>query len=597
MERFFMVLILRISLPFWITIFTASLMNDLYPIYTEEYNCQDCYKCVRRCPVKAIRIEDNKASVLPDYCILCGTCVEVCPSEAKKMRNDVGRAKELLKNELKVIASIAPSFVAEFGDIKVGQLIAGLKELGFYAVSETALGAEYVSEATAEYLEEQPSGVYISSACPSVVEEVRKYHPELVSQIVPVKSPLLAHCELLKDRCGDDVVVVFIGPCIAKKLESDQHKDTLKAAITFQDLKQWFDEEGVLPELLPDGMTFYPYSSVDGSVYPVDGGMNYGIKKFLKEDDVTFMSFSGSDNVSDVLQNVDQWELSDKVFLELLTCRGGCINGPGKSTQQGIGIGNHRVIQYNKCASLEDNGQKGGMNGKYNLSLSFSAHEQEQVVTPTEQEIFDVLETVGKYSIKDHLNCGGCGYNTCRNFAIAMLQGKAEQAMCVSYMRQQAQEKASALLQQIPAAVVVVNNHLKVVECNRKFASLIGDEGEMIFEVKPRMEGSDIKKLFEHYQLFEMLLQSGDEELQRDVTINGNRLHVSLFTIQKKKIVGAIIQDLFDPIVKSDYVKNKAADVIQRNMETVQKIAFLLGENASYTNSMLNSITKSFEKE
>ncbi|HPF08397.1 MAG TPA: [Fe-Fe] hydrogenase large subunit C-terminal domain-containing protein, partial [Candidatus Cloacimonadota bacterium] len=191
------------------------------PIYTEKTECQDCYKCVRECPVKAIRVIEGSAQVMSDACILCGRCTEVCPVGAKKIRDDLGEAIELLKRKERVYVSLAPTFRTEFNGLDSNKLVAALNSLGFAGVSETALGAQEVSASCAQLLAEGSNPLLISSACPSVVHLIEQYYPHLVPQISPVDSPLQAHCKMLKKAFGDDIGIVFIGPCVAKKNEAE----------------------------------------------------------------------------------------------------------------------------------------------------------------------------------------------------------------------------------------------------------------------------------------------------------------------------------------------------------------------------------------
>ena len=216
-----------------------------YPLYTIKNNCLDCYKCVRSCPVKAIKIEDNSAQIIPELCIACGACYQVCPVKAKQPRNDLVRAKHLLNAGKDVYVSLAPSWITEFPEIKPEQMIAAIRRLGFKGVGETAVGAEEVSASVAKILEQSSGGLYISTACPAVVEYINKYMPEMSGHLTPLSSPLLAHCRMMKERLGHDIEIVFVGPCIAKKLEADRHPDLLNLSLTFGDLRQWFKDAGV----------------------------------------------------------------------------------------------------------------------------------------------------------------------------------------------------------------------------------------------------------------------------------------------------------------------------------------------------------------
>ena len=221
-------------------------MKPLNPIYTKERECQDCHKCIRECPVKAIRVEDGYARVVPQLCIMCGNCVLVCPSSAKRVRDDLPSAKALMTCGRKVIASLAPSFVAQYAGARPAQLIHALKKLGFYAVSETALGAQQVSAGIHSMMQSEPKKIWISSACPVVVDFIGKYHPECQSHIFGVLSPLLTHCKMLRAHYGDEIAIVFIGPCIAKKTEAEQHPELLDTVLTFEDLDNWLIEKDIV---------------------------------------------------------------------------------------------------------------------------------------------------------------------------------------------------------------------------------------------------------------------------------------------------------------------------------------------------------------
>ena len=316
---------------------------DLKPIYTEPENCQDCYKCVRECPVKAIQIEDNKAYIIEERCIYCGHCTQVCPTGAKKIRDGVSRTRLILQNYPRVILSLAPSWACEFEDLSIGQLIAAIRKLGFSGVSETAIGAELVSSRVSDYLQQSQPGVYISSACPVVVEYIRKYSTEHTPAITPMLSPMLAHARILKDYYGNDLKVIFAGPCICKKLEADHFKDLVEVAITFKDLKNWFEKENIHPEQLAPAAEahFIPWQAGIGSLYPVEGGMLPGIDGESKK--IVKMAFSDLSNIKDVIKNLDTRREKDTIFLELLACKGGCINGPAKLSQTSLAIKKYNI--------------------------------------------------------------------------------------------------------------------------------------------------------------------------------------------------------------------------------------------------------------
>lgn len=566
-------------------------MNITKPIFTAKNDCQDCYKCVRNCPVKAIRIANNCASVIDELCITCGKCVEVCPVGAKKVRPDVEKLKLLIDNGEKIVLSLAPSWTSSFPNVSAASMIKALKELGFYAVSETALGAEMVNRYTRDNLQNQETGVTISSACPTIVDLINRHFPQSSGRIAHVASPLIAHTKYIKENFGTDVHVAFAGPCISKKREADKNPDLLEASITFWELEQWMEDEVVefKSDATSNDFHFEPIEAVSGAIYPIDGGMIAGINRNNSVGDVRFMSFSGMESAKQVLNDVQQWQPKSKIFIELLACSGGCINGPGAKHKGSMALRQNCVLDLSrtKNKTIEENRELNS-----NIDINYNQLENCTVrsTSHTENEIIDALRAVGKQSAKDELNCGGCGYDSCREFAIAMLEGKAEQNMCVSYMRRVAHDKATVLLQRMPSGVIVVDENLKVVECNQNVARMLGDEVSMIYEADPGMSGASLEKLVPFHKMFSNVLTTGKDLLNKDVRLEGKMFKVSVFSIQEHKIVGAIIRNLSNPDVRSDEIISRAKSVIKENLQTVQQIAYLLGENASKSETMLNSI-------
>jgi len=565
-------------------------MNFLNPIFTEKAECQDCYKCVRECPVKAIKVEGGHAEVMKDHCIYCGHCVEVCPVGAKRVREDLARVKQLLKLKEKVIASIAPSFISEYPELRPAQMVCALKKLGFYGVSETALGAQNVSACVAMMLSGEDSGVHISSACPTVVEYIKKYKPELSGYVTKLLSPLLSHCKLLKKLYGDDTGIVFIGPCISKKKEAGAHQNLLDIAITFEDLCRWFEEEGIDPEQMQDTKAdvFIPHTAKEGALYPVDGGMIAGIKANCTTKEAAFMTFSGIKNFKDMLNGLNQLNTDSNIFIELLSCEGGCINGPKTKKRSSTVVKRFRVINN---AQYPENEIPRKPDVDISADILINAI---SIRDYADSDIRSVLRSIGKFALKDELNCSGCGYDTCKEFACALLDGKAEKTMCVSYMRKLAQNKANALIKTMPSGVVIVDEKLKIIECNLNFAKIFGKDVEAVFDAKPGMEGAALEKIVPFHNLFKDVLETGKELIGKLVRYKMSVLSASIFSIEPNSIVGAVIQDITVPSVRKEQIIHKTQQVIRKNLATVQKIAYLLGENASETEVILNSITESF---
>lgn len=565
-------------------------MNYLKPIYTEKGNCQDCYKCVRACPVKAIKVENGSATVVYELCIVCGNCVDVCPSGAKKVRDDLGRARQLIKMKERVIASLAPSFVSEFRGYSANQIITALKSLGFHGVSETALGAQEVSANVAHRLNSSKGEILISTACPTVVEYIRKYHPGSSSRLTNFLSPLLSHCRILKKQYGEDTGIVFIGPCISKKQEAGAHPELLDAAITYNDLRRWLSESEISLDEFPSlgDERFIPERADEGALYPIEGGMSAGIRGNLQLVNNEFMNFSGITSISNALDGLHDLKPEKNLFLELLACEGGCINGPQSADRCSTVLKKYNIMQYASYPSE---------NIPRNPSVSIEEYfEQPPVIKKnfSTAEIAGQLRDIGKISLKDELNCAGCGYNTCRDFAVSLLEEKSEKTMCVSYMRQLAQKKANALIQTMPSGIVIVDDKMKIVESNENWAKLMGEEVEMLFEVKPGLEGAFLHKIIPFHKLFQNVIETGNDIVGKEINYNNAVLLFSIFTIEKHRFVGGIFRDITEPWVRKEQIINKAKQVIKKNLSTVQKIAYLLGENAAETEVILNGIIESF---
>lgn len=601
-------------------------MNFRNPIYTEKTQCQDCYKCIRECPVKAIRVESGHAMVVPELCVLCGHCVTICPAGAKRVRDDLSRARQLLTLKERVIVSLAPSFASEFAGVGPERLVRAIKRLGFFGVSETAIGADLVSAQVAEDFRADPARrLFLSSACPAAVEYVKRYMGELAPCITDRASPLLAHARFLRESFGADIGVVFVGPCIAKKREADVWS-TIDCAITFRDLRRWLGDEGVSldgtlgswqnplgsphTEVSPGGFGsqhidsspgmlsstgassdtdgFIPFRAAKGALYPVDGGMIAAVKKYPGAEGIHMMSVTGLDGIESTLRGLDPASLARPLFLEMLSCPGGCVNGPQVASSGPQAIKRIDVLEYAQGARDTLEGRRPEMSGTLPFSGAIA-------VAHGDDEIRAALRQVGKLSVEDELNCGSCGYDTCRSFVAAMLEARAEKTMCVSYMRKLAQKKANGLIRSIPSGVVICDSSLKIIECNENFARLMGDEILSMFEAKPGMEGADLERITALSRLFRMVMGDDCPDVVEHEIREGKKIfHATVFSIEKGDSACGVIQDVTAPQIQKDRVIRQTKRVINKNLAVVQKIAYLLGENAAETEATLNSIIESF---
>lgn len=561
-----------------------------YPIYTVKTECQDCYKCVRHCPVKAIKVENGHATVVPELCIACGHCVEICPAHAKKVRNDSETAKELIKTKKAVYVSIAPSWISDFENISPVKMITALKLLGFTGISETALGAQAVSANVAKMLKNHKHGALISSACPVVVDYIRKYQDKFVPAISKFLSPALAHANILRHVYGKDIAVIFIGPCIAKKNEADRHPELINAALTFNELRDWFASENInLDNIVSnDAEKFIPEEAEEGAIYPIGGGMNKTLQLMPESNDIILSDFDGLENLKLTLNDLKPEQIDEPVFIEALACHGGCVHGPGVQHKSPGLLERLRVIA--NCHLPETSPER-----ECNLDITDN-QEADKVEDPEVmlQELLQALRSIGKTTPEDELNCGGCGYDSCRNFATALVLKKAETSMCVSFMRKKAQQKANALLRTIPSGVVIVDQNLELIECNRRFAEIFGNATVEIFDAKPGMNGADLKRLVPFYDLFNNCLNSSKDIYRNSYRFGNRLLDITIFNIEVNEVVGAVIADVTNTELRREQIAKRASEVINKNLNTVQDIACKLGEHMAETEILLRSISEEY---
>ncbi len=565
-------------------------MDKLYPVYTLNNECHDCYKCVRQCHVKAISIQQGHASVLPDKCIACGNCVQACPNNAKRVRNDIEKVKNLFLAKQEVIVSLAPSWSGIF-EYSPSKMITMLKKLGFKHVSETALGAQEVSIECAKIMKNCDNGLFISSACPVVVDYIRLYNTKFLPNIVPVASPALTHAKMLKEIYGKGVRIVFIGPCIAKKNESDANPDLIDVALTYEELKYWFQEEFISANDIEDtgGEIFVPESACEGSLYAMEGGMNETIKKGEMADDVQFLNISSIENLEKALKGLDCANITKKIFIEALACNGGCLAGPCNSSKKS------ELLRISDLLSKVKTRNKIPSEPKTVVKKHYEQKQLEKHNYDYET-ISEALKKIGKYTEEDELNCGGCGYNTCRELACALLSGEAEPSMCVSYMRKIAMQKAAAMLRCMPSAIVMVDKDLKIVESNEAFMKMFCSDMYDIFSERPEgLNGACIDRIVDFADIFKETLKTAKDIHKEHYPVKNKLYDISAFSIEKNELAGAIITDVTQSEMGREKIAQKAHEVINKNIAIVQEIACLLGEHMVETELLLSTIAQDYD--
>lgn len=556
----------------------------LYPLESKTNNCKNCYKCIRNCPVKAISFFENKASILHDACILCGKCYLVCPQGVKVVRDDVKRVLALLIKKEKVVISLAPSFLNSFENISFKQIQEAAKKCGFFEVEETAIGATIVKNAYDEMVNKNEQSIIISSCCPSINLLISKHFPDCVPYLAPVLTPMLAHAKYIKARYGEETKVVFVGPCIAKKHEADENKDLVEAAISFDDLNMIFSKFDI--ELKEDLQTYVDHSKA--RFFPTCGG----IIKTMKQDNpkYKYLSIDGVENAMRALSDIKHGNI-DHCFIEMSACPGSCVNGPL--------IGNfHRSVLKGYYMVEKSAGKKDFCLTDEEVDI---AHQYEpsnlKESIPSEEEINRVLIATGKPTIADRLDCGSCGYPSCRDKAIAIIQGKAVKEMCLPELIKRANSFSDRLVKTFHEGLIVVDSDLKIKLINRYMADLVGVKkiSDVIGkDVSFILDPAYFIKTFEDKKNFHQVILMGEYNTYIDLSIfydeDSNVLIGAYKNVTKEIIEEKEQQEKINKTIQL------ADEILLKNMKSVQEIASLLGETTASTKVALKNITETIKK-
>ena len=551
--------------------------------------CKDCYKCLRECPVKAIEYIDRQAQIIDSRCILCGKCTEVCPQNAKRVHTELPDVKRLLASESEVVASVAPSFVSSFGMQDFSAMKIALGKLGFADAEETAVGARAV---TAEYEKLLKTGKFknfITSACPAVNRMIQLYYPEALQYLAPVDSPMLAHAKMIK-AARTNAKVVFIGPCIAKKREGKE-SGVIDGVLTFEDLNELFRENGVETNCVARLRT-PPAGGVNrAKYYPISRGIIKSFEKYV--DGYEYVAVDGADKCREVLDNIGS--LSG-MFLELNSCEYACVNGPCSLIPKGSAVKANADIRKYTNKDIE-----GGLSQKLSVpdGVSF-AHEYARMRPndriPSEREIEEILARTGKYTKEDELNCGACGYNSCREKAWAVANGYAETEMCLPYMRERAESMSYEIIQSSPNGIMLLDNDMNITEINRKAREIYGI-AEKDVKGRPAFD-------FLNPTDFVLALEEGRDVHNKKVKIDktGKTIELSVILLKKQSVVYGVMKDITE---ETDYDEKLNAvkmetlsttyEVIKKQMRVAQEIASLLGETTAETKVALLKLKKTLQ--
>lgn len=557
-------------------------------ISTIKTDCKDCYKCVRICPMKAIRISDGSAQIVEERCINDGTCIHVCPQQAKQVRTkDIDLVREWLKAGENIAVSLAPSYAVAFDLPDHYEIVPILRKLGFSYIQETALAAEYVAQEHIALLNCDQSLPLITSCCPVIVDLVEIHYPELIPYLAPVLSPMALHGKMLKQQFNR---VVFIGPCIAKKEEMEQAeiKGQIDAAITFQELQQLIDETDGLAETSDLKAEFDGDQADVAKLFPLGGGL---LKTAALSTDILADEFLTVVGLEEVIQVLEDFESCKELkMLELLACKGGCLGGVGAATsknliqrRQELLMKQQEVKERQTLPALE-----------LSLKRNFVTRKGDYLI-PTEEEIRDILSQIGKSSPEDELNCGSCGYNSCQEKAIAVYNGLAELEMCLPYMRSRAESMSNLIMRSTPNGFIVTNKNLEVIEINPAAERLFNRSHQQV-------KGQPLAKVMDD-TLFKKVAE--EKVLRHDLVKYSDSLIVKQYIFYEEE--QDLIVGIFSNVTTEEQQRQeldemreetlqKAQDVIDKQMRVAQEIAGLLGETTAETKVTLTKLMKLMDK-
>ena len=552
----------------------------------KKSNCKNCYKCIRNCPVKAIRFSGNQAHIIKEECILCGQCFVVCPQNAKQIVDETEKVKVFLQDDAPVIVSLAPSFVANYEGVGIEAMGEALKKLGFFDVEETAIGATIVKNEYERLLKEEHRDIIISSCCPSINLLIQKYFPTSVEYLADVVSPMIAHCQDIKNRYPN-AKTVFIGPCVSKKYEAETSNGVVDAVLTYEELSNWLKAENIE---LKQEMKANPESRA--RFFPTTGG----ILKTMVQDapDYTYLALDGVENCMHALRDIENGSVHN-CFIEMSACVGSCIGGPVmEKYHQTDPIKDY--IAISKYAGKDDFDVMQPKPGELKKQFSFIETGADM---PSETEIFKALRQMGKYKESDELNCGSCGYNTCREKAIAVCQGKAQVSMCLPYLKQKAESFSDAIVKNTSNGIVVLNENLEVQQINEAARKM------MNIRFSSDILGEQVVRILDPVDFVEVLYNGESIQNKRVYLAEYKRfVEESIVYDTDSHLLICIMRDVTEEEQNREKKERISRDtievadkVVEKQMRIVQEIASLLGETAAETKIALTKLKESIEDE
>ena len=551
----------------------------------KKSNCKNCYKCIRHCPVKSIRFSGNQAYIIGNECIMCGQCFVVCPQDAKQIVDETENVKVLLQSGDPVIISLAPSFIANYEGVGIGAMREAAKKLGFFDVEETAIGATIVKNEYEKMLADGTRDILISSCCHSVNLLIQKYFPSVLPYLADIVSPMQAHCKDIKRRYPN-AKTVFVGPCVAKKDEAQYYEGIVDAVLTFDELTAWLKAENVVPEVKEDegdeGLARF---------FPTTGG----ILKSMTETspDYTYMAIDGTENCISALKDISEGKIH-RCFIEMSACVGSCVGGPVMEKFHRSPIKDYLAVAH----FAKDKDFEVVQPEEIEMQKNFTAIEK-KLQPPTESEIREILRQMGKMKPSDELNCGSCGYDSCREKAIAIYQGKAEISMCLPYLKDKAESFSDCIVNNTPNGLFVLNENLEVQQINaaarkimnlRSASDILGEPVVRIMDPAVFLQVLSTKRNVRDQRIY---LAEYKKYVEETVVYDAT-YHLLI----------CIMRDVTDEETEREKKENisrqtiEIADkVVDKQMRVVQEIASLLGETAAETKIALTKLKESIDNE
>lgn len=553
----------------------------------KKANCKNCYKCVRNCPVKSIEVKDHQAQILERDCILCGNCILTCPQDAKEVRNDLEIVKNLIRGDKDIIASVAPSFIANYNVSTFEEFKDILKKIGFSEAYETAQGAFLVKSEYEKLIAKNTGETIISSCCPTVVKLIQKHHPNTLRNLAPVLSPMQAHGKLIKEE-NPNAQVVFIGPCISKKDEIENYPGIIDIALTFDELNQWLEEE----QINVTNTEAIPSSKYLSRFFPVAGGI---IRTMNIDTNYKYISIDGLDNCIDALNEIEEGKF-ENCFIEMSACNGSCVNGPAK--------GKNKLNLINAQIKVEELAFNRETFCDYDLNIDMNLNKEiksEEIVylPPSKSDIAAILKKMGRNSLSDELNCGTCGYHTCREKAIAVYFGKAEITMCLPYMRSKAESFSDKIISATPNAILAVDMDLKIQQINRAACNIFGiSKSEDII-------GVPVSRIMDEFD-FVNVISKEEGRISKKIYLAEYEKYIEELLVYDKNshVVICIMKDITKKQLKREKLlasrnnaKNIADIILEKQIGIVHEIASLLGETTAETQVALNELKNTMFEE